>query len=463
MFCDKSFGTHGAQIPESTTTDETELRIIGQDPGPGTGLWKPDSSTYVFDRNLRSSDTHVPGCIGDQRSHCQWANVSVRPGEVWAMRFPYASNGSSFLRLSLGLAEAGGNLDLSRFDIAISQKVGDFNVPSACSSFEVSVRNFTLVDDEEGTHQLGDNFCRLERNTMYYVNVRPAAGTASASQCGRDNQSLCKFRIQQTMPSSVFADSGVNQHRTESPSSNDLQDSPQNNSQSTGARRGFRPRFDWSTALNLDQTNTNQDQSHEEPPSDRTPTPESTTTGQTELRVIGQDPGPGTGLWRPDSSTYVFDRTRRGSDTMLPGCIPPNEQPHCQWANVSVRPGEVWAMRLPFASNDSSFLSLGIALAEAGANLDLSRFDVAISKEIGNFNVDAKCSDFNVSKVNFTIVDNVAGQTRWPSCRLERNTMYYVNVRPAAGTASASQCGRDNKSLCKYRIQQFMPSRAFAD
>lgn len=178
------------------------------------------------------------------------------------------------------------------------------------------------------------------------------------------------------------------------------------------------------------------------------------------------DPGAGSGLWQPDSSTFVFDRSRSGTDTHIPGCIP-NEYSQCQWAQgnspyKTIRAGEVWAMRIPFGSHTSGIMNMGIALAEAGASLSLSRFDVAISRTVGDFSsVSASCRRSDVTAASLSVSDAVLGSSLWGGCMLDRNTLYYFNVRPAAGTPAATGCGSDG--ICRVRIQTGIPSTAFTN
>ncbi|WP_018233506.1 hypothetical protein [Thioalkalivibrio thiocyanodenitrificans] len=195
----------------------------------------------------------------------------------------------------------------------------------------------------------------------------------------------------------------------------------------------------------------------EEPPEEEEPPPPSTG---------GDDPG--TGLWKPQSHIYVFDRSRQSSDNHVPGCIP-TEYQQCQWAQdsqyVSVKAGEVWSMRIPFSLDASgSYLSMPLARGEAGENSTLSRFDVAITKTPGAFNTsDSACRRTNVSTYSFSFKDAIAGAALWGGCPLDRNTMYYFNVRPAAGTESATRCGTNNNTHCRFRIINRFSTSNFSD
>lgn len=192
--------------PEEPEEEEPPPPSTGGD-DPGTGLWKPNSTTYVFDRSSASSDTHVPGCIPTHYSNCQWAQnstyVSVKAGEVWAMRVPYAGVGSfSMGSMPLRLAEAGENSDLSRWDLGISQTLGDFNPADRdCKRSNVSTFSLSIVDKGGAYEAYG---CALEPGKMYYYNIRPAAGTASATQCGTSSSRHCRYRIINRLSSSNF-------------------------------------------------------------------------------------------------------------------------------------------------------------------------------------------------------------------------------------------------------------------
>ena len=189
--------------PEEPEEEEPPPPSTGGD-DPENGLWKPDSTTYVFDRSSVSSDTHIPGCIPTYYSQCQWARsstyVTVKAGEVWSMRIPFKSADAVYLDMSLELGEAGENQTLSRWDIAVSRAPGDFNAPSACVRTNVSTSKLTLVD---ATYNAPSG-CQLQRNTLYYYNVRPAAGTAAASKCGTSTSDYCRYRIINGLRSTYF-------------------------------------------------------------------------------------------------------------------------------------------------------------------------------------------------------------------------------------------------------------------
>lgn len=189
--------------PEEPEEEEPPPPSTGGD-DPGTGLWKPDSTTYVFDRSSASSDTHVTGCIPTYYSNCQWAQnstyVTVKAGEVWSMRIPFKSADPVYLEMPLRLSETNENGTLSRWDVAVSRAPGDFNAPSACVRTNVSTSNMTLVD---ATYNAPSG-CQLQRNTVYYYNVRPAAGTASATSCGANSSSYCRYRIINRLHSDYF-------------------------------------------------------------------------------------------------------------------------------------------------------------------------------------------------------------------------------------------------------------------
>lgn len=172
----------------------------------------------------------------------------------------------------------------------------------------------------------------------------------------------------------------------------------------------------------------------------------------------GGDPGAGTNPW-VNGSNYVHNRGAL-TDIYVPRCVP-NQYTNCrlggqqsQYDTLGV--GQVWSMRLPFAqSSSTSTYSFSLARSETGESLIV--YDVAISAVVGDFgtSIPTACKKFNASEAVLKVHDSVAlpNPPSWlGSCPLNRNTMYYINVRPAVGTTSETQCGTASSKACRYKI-----------
>lgn len=169
----------------------------GGDPGAGTNPWI-NGSTYVHNRGALT-ELYVPRCVPSQYNNCraggqQSSYDTVVAGQVWAMRIP-AGTGFASQTYTFELARAETGETLNSYDIAISANPGDFNVANNCKlsgSGQVKVH-----DPNVYTPGFGVKSCAITTNTMYYLNVRPQAGTAGATQCGTNPISTngCRYRI----------------------------------------------------------------------------------------------------------------------------------------------------------------------------------------------------------------------------------------------------------------------------
>lgn len=165
---------------------------------PGAGLWI-DGSNFVHDRG-GLTELYVPRCVPSQYNNCRLGGNQSQfdtlvAGQVWAMRIPVGSGlGTSTYPFGVQRAETGESLNA--YDFAISTTPGDFNVVSACKKSgigEIRVHDPALV-----TPSVWVPSCPITANTTYYLNVRPQAGTAGATDCGAGSSNACRYRI--TLP-----------------------------------------------------------------------------------------------------------------------------------------------------------------------------------------------------------------------------------------------------------------------
>lgn len=165
---------------------------------------------------------------------------------------------------------------------------------------------------------------------------------------------------------------------------------------------------------------------------------------------------PGTNPWI-NGTTYVHNRGSLG-ELFVPRCI--HQYTNCrnggsQSAYDTVLAGQAWAMRIPFGST-SSTSNFVYSLAREDSLSVLTVYDMAISTVPNDFSsTNANCAKFNSSAMTIRVHDSTAVPNPspwWGSCPLARNTRYYLNVRPAAGTTAATACGNSSANACRYKI-----------
>lgn len=188
---------------------------------------------------------------------------------------------------------------------------------------------------------------------------------------------------------------------------------------------------------------------------DSTTTSYSVTAAFTAPVSTGGDPG--TNPWI-NGTTYVHNRGSLG-ELFVPRCTP-NQYTNCrnggsQSAYDTVLAGQTWAMRIPFGST-SSTSNFGYSLAREDSVSVLTVYDMALSTVPNDFSsTNANCAKFNSSAMTIRVHDSTAvpnPPSWWGSCPLARNTRYYLNVRPAAGTTAATACGNSSANACRYKI-----------
>lgn len=171
----------------------------------------------------------------------------------------------------------------------------------------------------------------------------------------------------------------------------------------------------------------------------------------------GGDPGAGTNPWI-NGATYTHNRGAL-ADLYVPRCIP-SQYPGCrnggsQSAYDMVRAGQTWAMRIPYGMTTSTS-TFGYSLARSETGESLTVYDMALSTIPNDFDVaNPSCKKSNVSGATIAVHDATAvpNPPSWlVSCPLTRNTNYYLNVRPAAGTSAATSCGSSGANACRYKI-----------
>lgn len=170
---------------------------------PGTGVYQPNSTTYVIDRGSLS-ELYVPRCVPTQYNNCKYGGNqsqfdTIRAGEVWAVRIPYGADPALTMHL-LSLARTETGETLNAFDMALSTTIGDFNVAGAC--YRASGGTLYLYDPANGTPRNASLYCPLSsRNTTYYLNIRPAVGSPGATQCGSGAANGCRVKV--VLPSTI--------------------------------------------------------------------------------------------------------------------------------------------------------------------------------------------------------------------------------------------------------------------
>lgn len=165
---------------------------------PGSGLWI-NGSNFVHDRGTLT-ELYVPRCVPSQYNNCRAGGSqsqfdTVVAGQVWSMRIPVgASLGQTTYPFGVERAETGESLNA--YDIAVSTVPGDFAVDAKCRK---SGTGQVRVHKVGFTPPFGVNSCQINLNTLYYLNVRPQAGTAAEANCGSGAGNACRYRI--TLPS----------------------------------------------------------------------------------------------------------------------------------------------------------------------------------------------------------------------------------------------------------------------
>ncbi|MGE3297441.1 MAG: hypothetical protein AB7I68_08795 [Porticoccaceae bacterium] len=164
---------------------------------PGSGLWI-NGSNYVHDRGTLT-ELYVPRCVPTQYNNCRAGGSqslydTVVAGQVWAMRIPVgAALGSTTYPFGVERAETGESLNA--YDFAVSTVPGDFNVDSKCKKSGTGQVRLHKVGYNP---PFGVTSCQVNLNTLYYLNVRPQAGTPAATNCGIGSGNACRYRI--TLP-----------------------------------------------------------------------------------------------------------------------------------------------------------------------------------------------------------------------------------------------------------------------
>lgn len=169
--------------------------LVNLDPGSSVPLWKPNANTYVFNRGI-STDLFVPRCVPNEYQNCRYGSMSkydtINAGEVWAMRIPFRQDLD--LRLYIfGVARAETGESLNAYDIAISNTPGEFDVSQDCR--QTPGYAIAVYDAELGPLPKYSSACPLKRNTMYYLNIRPSAGSPGGTLCGTSAANACRLRI----------------------------------------------------------------------------------------------------------------------------------------------------------------------------------------------------------------------------------------------------------------------------
>lgn len=175
------------------------------------------------------------------------------------------------------------------------------------------------------------------------------------------------------------------------------------------------------------------------------------------------DPGSSTALWKPNGSTYVFNRGGL-SELFVPRCVP-DQYTNCRlgaWQTTksiydSVKAGEVWSMRIPFAK-DTVYKIHTFKVERSETGETITAFDMAISTVPGEFNVAPACRSFPSEGGGsaISVHDSQFPTSKWVvSCPLtSRDTVYYLNMRPATGTAYAdsAKCGSTAAFPCRFKV-----------
>lgn len=167
-----------AKVPTPST--------INADPGYGTGLWLPSAVHQILvadqsDINGVAKASIVPGCINggsllanaDCRksttfsgnlSNGQAVNLSLTQGQVLSLR--YRVNKNAEVKINTGgfqLTNILGGSVSYRTTISLSEKPGDFNVSSNCSSTSNRIPKI----------ETGQGQCRIKQEKqIYYLNIR---------------------------------------------------------------------------------------------------------------------------------------------------------------------------------------------------------------------------------------------------------------------------------------------------
>lgn len=186
-----------------------------------------------------------------------------------------------------------------------------------------------------------------------------------------------------------------------------------------------------------------------------TATSHSVTAAFTAAVSTGGDPG--TGVWNPGNN-FVHDRGV--SELFVPRCVP-TQYTNCRLGGKqsqydTVQAGKVWALRLPFGQSLEQ-AGYGFALARAETGESLTAYDIAVSTIPGDFSTtDTRCKKSNTSGVTLKVHDAITIPNPGPlfgSCPLNRNTLYYLNVRPAVGSPGETACGTSSTNACRFRWQ----------
>ncbi|MGD9984401.1 MAG: hypothetical protein AB7S51_09615 [Porticoccaceae bacterium] len=183
------------------TADRTVFAAFNTSGGgggdPGSGLWI-NGSNFVHDRGALT-ELYVPRCVPSQYNNCRAGGQlsqydTLVAGQVWAMRIPVGALGNTTYSFGVERAETGESLNA--YDFAVSTVPGDFNVSSKCKQSGTGV---VRVHKVGYTPPFGISSCQVNLNALYYLNVRPQAGTPAATDCGIGSGNACRYRI--TLPS----------------------------------------------------------------------------------------------------------------------------------------------------------------------------------------------------------------------------------------------------------------------
>ena len=167
---------------------------------PGTGVWNPTANHYVFDRG-GSIDIYVPRCVPSAYSNCRYGGSqsqydSINAGEIWSMRVPQNVTKTTRYRIEAARSETGESL--TAFDVSFSTVPGDFDsVSPSCKKINGGVSSRITIVPQAYENA---NDCGVTPGVEYYFNIRPAIGTAGATECGSSASKKCRVKVFWNIP-----------------------------------------------------------------------------------------------------------------------------------------------------------------------------------------------------------------------------------------------------------------------
>lgn len=158
-----------------------------------------------------SNETHLPGCANDLKTLQQLCAYSGSfTDETYAVKFKFSeikgtNKGNDIAIVSVTRAGMTTDLDKYRkFDMAVSQIPGDFDVISGCKRQWATSGTELRINGKQWKPYyppVAQDECPLMPSTQYYINIKAASAGCQATD-GTYPHNGCRVTVATTIPNS---------------------------------------------------------------------------------------------------------------------------------------------------------------------------------------------------------------------------------------------------------------------